>query len=282
MKQQTPPPRKWSSRLGIGELSALSLVIAVLLCMLLPPNIAHATETSIKVSDAQTELFNNPLYITDKQASSVVVESIPNGWATATIDSAPGVYYAAGDYWTSGNAVIQVRYDSIGKIDGQTVSVRLRFSGLKGDGTTAMTGHWILPNGKEGSGFKFNDDNFWRGMTYFGLYQVDCQVELLYTNTGETINMSGGYAGFGSLNSAGGREGVQYVTSNDYCSYTLNSTNLAHEEDGTWRGATAIPPPATSFRSIPRSAASTNNGRSCLGAAVTRSSGLGTRANVLI
>ncbi len=240
MNTLTPPPRKWSSRLGIGGLVALFAAMALMLCLLLSPSTAHATETTVKVSDAQTELFDTSIYLTDTREASPVIERIPDGWTTGTKSGNQCVYYLAEDYvgWTSGDATIVLRYDKIAKVNGEWVSVRLKIDNLKGNGVSPFSQAFTLPNGKQGSGIEIAND-FWYGITYFGLYQVDCQIELLYTDTGETIDLRGGYAGFGSLNySAGlGEEGIRYLTDNNYSSCILNSTNLTHEKDGTWRGA---------------------------------------------
>ena len=199
----------------------------------------RCTEDALNVSDEQTELFDTSVYLTDKQKSTPVVESVTDGWSVGTLrgdNNTLGVYYSDGEYWNSYGAVIKVRYDKIAKVNGEWVSCRLTFGSLRGNGITAMTGHWLLPNGKEGSGFRLNN-NFWDGILYFGLYQVNCTMEMFNTETGEQVDLTGSYVCFGSLNGATGDwEGVRYVSDADYCTYVLETNNMKHEGDGTWRG----------------------------------------------
>ena len=199
----------------------------------------RCTEDALNVSDEQTEMFDTSVYLTDKQKSTPVVESVTDGWSVGTLSgdqNVLGVYYSGGDYWHSYGAVIKVRYDKIGKVNGEWVSCRLTFGSLRGNGITAMTGHWLLPNGKEGSGIRLNG-NFWDGILYFGLYQVNCTMEMFNTETGEQVDLTGSYVCFGSLNGISTDcEGVCYVSDADYCTYVLETNNLKQEEDGTWRG----------------------------------------------
>ena len=199
----------------------------------------RCAEDALNVSDEQTELFDTSVYLTDAQPSEPVFEYVPSGWSVGKLSGIwgdNGVYYSGGDYWTSGDAVIKVRYDKIGKVNGEWVSCRLTFENLRGNGITRWPGSWVLPNGKEGSGLSFYN-SFWGGITYFGLYQVDCTMEMFNTETGEQIDLTGSYTSFGSLNGeTNDMEGVRYVGDADYSSYVLETNNLKQEEDGTWRG----------------------------------------------
>lgn len=199
----------------------------------------RCTEDALNVSDEQTELFDTSVYLTDKQKAAPVVEYVPSGWSVGRLggdSSNLAVYYSGGDYWNSYGAVIKVRYDKIGKINGEWVSCRLTFGSLRGNGITTITGHWLLPNGKEGSGIELKS-NIWLGITCFGLYQTDCTMEMFSAETGEQIDLTGSYITFGSLNGeTNDMEGVRYVGDADYSSYVLETNNLKQEEDGTWRG----------------------------------------------
>ena len=200
----------------------------------------RCTQDALNISDEQTEMFDTSVYVTDKQPAAPVVESVTDGWSVGTLsgdENVLGVYYSGGDYWHSYGAVIKVRYDKIGKVNGEWVSCRLTFGSLRGNGITSMTGHWVLPNGKEGSGIRLNDD-FWSGILYFGLYQVNCTMEMFNTETGEQVDLTGSYISWGSLNGSPGysKEGVNYLSDSDYTSYVLESNNLGQKSDGTWRG----------------------------------------------
>ena len=203
------------------------------------------TEDTLNISDKQTELFDTSLYITDKQTSWPTVESQSSGWDTCKYssysDKARMVYYSGGNYWNSYGAVIKVRYDNIGKVNGKWVSARLTFSSLRGDGYPSWNdGTWYRPDGSQGSGIVLYD--YWSGFLYFGLYQLDCTMELFYTSSGTNLSMSGSFVGFGSLNydsNVTNYEGVSYVSSNNFKSYVLTSTNLVCDSNGTWRGSKA-------------------------------------------
>ena len=190
-------------------------------------------EDALNISSEQTEMFDTSVYITDAQGGSFVVEDLPDGWIGPKTSGKDLVcYYAAGLY-TGGSDTIKVRYDKIGKVNGQWVSVRLTFSNLKATKISPTIG--ALANNSTGIVFYAND-GFWNGLEFISLDQADVTFELLDYSTGSPISLKGSFIGFGSLNygSSWGTEGVGYRTSNDYNAYLLENHNLRRESSGIW------------------------------------------------
>lgn len=87
--------------------------------MLIAAPKAYATETTVTVSDAQTEMFSTSVYLTDFKVVTPVVESMPTGWAKWTNSpKEPVAYYNNSSYYSGGNATIKVRYHKIAKANG--------------------------------------------------------------------------------------------------------------------------------------------------------------------
>ena len=187
----------------------------------------RCTEDALNVSDEQTELFDTSVYLTDYHSTTPVLESIPDGWSVESIGQRGWIVnYDGGEYYAGGNAVIKARYDKIGKVNGEWVSIRLTLSSFKGDGPSAAEGNTCL--------YICNRLDF----AYYGLRQCDLAIEVFYSDSGQSIPLEGAFCGFGSLNGKQGVgvEGVQYLTSNDHKSYVLTTNNLKKRGDGSWVG----------------------------------------------
>ena len=233
------PPRNRSQKLGIGGLALLACIAVALCWLAFSPRTAHATETTVKVSNAQTEMYSTSVYLTDMNIGTPIIESVPSGWTKWTTSSAkqPSVRYSNGTYWKSGTATIKVRWDKIGKVNGQWVSLRLTVSNMKGDAACDIGSMYNISNAKAGSGIIFNVGEL--GFSVYGLRQCDAKIELFNYSTKANVSLKGGFCGFGSLDYLKGvaAEGVRYLTTANHKAYVLTTNCLTCTSDGTWKGS---------------------------------------------
>ena len=186
-------------------------------------------------------MYSTSVYLTDMNIGTPIIESVPSGWTKWTTSSGkqPSVYYSNGTYWKSGTATIKVRWDKIGKVNGQWVSLRLTVSNMKGDAACDLGSRpsFNISNAKAGSGIIFTVGKL--GFMVYGLRQCDVKIELFNYSTKANVSLKGGFCGFGSLDYLKGvaAESVRYLTTADHKAYVLTTNCLTCTSDGTWKGS---------------------------------------------
>ena len=208
-----------------------------------------ADEKTTVVSD-KGKLFDTSAHITDAQPGTITWETVPSGWEAATVTygnryitySTEGVVYTGGKYYSGGDATPVARIDKCCKVNGKWASVRLTFSNISSTGIAYDSDNGGDFGAMETS-ISFHEDNIWSGIWAFSINTLDMNVELFYTDTGETISLEGSWFTGASLNarayydsSTALGESCKYLTDKDIESYTIEGTGLVQLSDGTWMG----------------------------------------------
>ena len=223
-------------------------------------NFEKVADQTSETSDI-TALFDTSVYITNTQPGTITWESIPSGWAEDTLSyyywvtkaqrEMHGISYTASEYYPWGNDVIKARIDKCCKVNGKWASIRLTFSNINSTGV-----NWYSLAANRGknvdatstTSIGFTDDNIWAGIWMFAVDTLDMNVELFYTDTGETISLEGAWYTAASLNyfpsytvskvdTSGRTESCKYLTDNNFDSYTINGTGVKQKADGSWYGS---------------------------------------------
>ena len=204
----------------------------------------------------KTALFDTSVYITDHQRGTITWESIPSGWTEGTAYyngtyEMPAAMYTGGDYYVGGNATVVARVDKCGKVNDRWISVRLTFSNINSKGQSLYyvgTGFKYAQDKTGNTSIGFDRGNIWNGLYLLSIDFLDMNVEVFYTDTGETISLDGAWLTGASLNAkntfltdvSDRGESIRYLTDKSYNSYLIEGNGLNHKTDGTWEGGDGV------------------------------------------
>ena len=211
-----------------------------------------SNENNTVVTD-KGKLFDTSVYVTDAQPGTITWEKIPSGWSNQAATYIAGstkhvinaAVYTGGSRYTGGSATPVVRVDKCCKVNGKWASIRLTFSNISSTGFNyySKDGGYGASDGDPSSQtiIGFSSDNIWEGFWFFSIDYADVNIELFYTDSGETISLDGAWMTANSLNanwfdtSALG-ENAKYLTDKTISSYTVEGTGVEQRADGTWFG----------------------------------------------